>query len=135
MFKARSSYPDNVNLPSKEAGSSLGPYADSQMAGKEFLNTWLAKLRDTNELPAKKYGPFDERIDLKQLGNQIIPNTGKDPFLHSGPQHLNTFLRDYDTSRVLNPEERVSAAGLTGYVQQRAEKAKEFPGSEGTAVS
>jgi hypothetical protein len=135
VFKAQIPYLTRVNTASKEPGSSLGPFADSQMAGKEFLNTWLAKLRDTNILPAKKYGPFDESIDLKQRGNQIIPNTGKDPFLHSGSEYLMGFLNNYDNSQVLDPEERVSPQGLTSYVQQRAEKGKEFPGSEGTAVS
>ena len=135
MFKTQIPYSLRVNTPSKEAGASLGQFADSQMAGKEFLNTWLAKLRDTNVLPAKKYGPFEADIDLEQRGGQVIPNTGKDPFLHSGSEYLNEFLRNYDTSLVVDPDERVSPQGLTPYVQQRAEKVKDFPGSEGTAVS
>lgn len=105
------------------------------MKGKEFLNTWLAKLRDSNQLPAEKYGPFKEDLDLVEKGNQVLPNTGKDPFLHSGPEYLNSFLKNYDNSQVVGPDERVDPRGLSSYVQQRAEKGTEFPGSEGTAIS
>lgn len=135
MFKEQLPYVTRINTPSKEPGSSLGPFADSQMAGKEFLNTWLSKLRDNNQLPAKKYGPFKEELDLVKAGKQVLPNTGKDPFLHSGPEYLSAFLKNYDNSQVVGPDERVSPQGLTSYVQQRAEKGTEFPGSEGTAVS
>ena len=86
---------------------------------------------------AKQYGPFQENLDLTKAPgtNQIIPNTGKDPFAVSGTNYLKSFLANYDQSPVLAPEDRVNPGGLTAIVQQKAEKGKEFPGSEGTNVS
>lgn len=140
MFKTQIPYLNRVRAESKSnSGDSLGPFVDQQMAGKKaFLNKYLANLRDTNPVfPAKQYGSFDEKLDLTQApgGKQIIPNTGKDPFGVSGSNYLNAFLANYDRSAVLAPEDRVNPGGLTALIQQKAEKGKEFPGSEGTSVS
>lgn len=139
MFKTQIPYLNRVKAASKEAGDSLGPFAEQQMAGRQgFLNEYLAKMRDTNPvLPAGRYGAFDEKLDLTTYPGttQIIPNTGKDPFAISGTNYLNSFLANYDRSAVLAPEDRVNPGGLTTLVQQKAEKGKEFPGSEGTSVS
>ena len=139
MFKTQIPYLNRVKAASKEAGDSLGPFVDQQMAGeKAFLNKYLANLRDTNPVfPAKQYGSFDEKLDLVNAPGtkQIVPNTGKDPFSISGTNYLKAFLSNYDQSPVLAPEERVNPGGLTAIIQQRAEKGKEFPGSEGTSIS
>ena len=139
MFKTQIPYLNRVKASSKEAGDSLGPFVDQQMAGeKAFLNKYLANLRDTNPVfPAKQYGAFQEDLDLTTYPGtkQIVPNTGKDPFSISGTNYLKSFLSNYDQSPVLAPEERVSPGGLTALIQQKAEKGKEFPGSEGTSIS
>jgi hypothetical protein len=139
VFKTQIPYLNRVKAASKQAGDSLGPFVDQQMAGeKAFLNKYLANLRDTNPVfMAKQYGSFQEDLDLTKYPgtNQIIPNTGKDPFAISGTNYLNTFLSRYDESPVLPPEDRVNPGGLTQIIQQRAEKGKEFPGSEGTSIS
>ncbi len=139
MFKTQIPYLNRVKAASKNAGDSLGPFVDQQMAGeKGFLNKYLANLRDTNPVfPAKQYGSFQEDLDLAKAPgtDQIVPNTGKDPFAISGTNYLKSFLANYDQSPVIAPEERVNPGGLTAIIQQRAEKGKEFPGSEGTSVS
>jgi len=139
VFKTQIPYLNRVKTASKEAGDSLGPFVDQQMAGeKAFLNKYLANLRDTNPVfPAKQYGSFQEDLDLTTYPGtkQIVPNTGKDPFAISGPGYLQSFLARYDQSPVLAPEERVNPGGLTAIIQQKAEKGKEFPGSEGTSIS
>ena len=135
-FQTQIPYINRIKSPAKEAGASLGPFADQQMQGQEFLNKYLSDLKDTNPvLPAKKYGPFKEDLDLVQAGKQIIPNTGKDPFAVDGGKYLSNFLAGYDRSLVVPQEDRVNPRGITEYVQSKAEKPKEFPGSEGTAVS
>lgn len=135
-FQTQIPYVNRVKSPAKEAGASLGPFADQQMQGQEFLNKYLSDLKDTNPvLPAKKYGPFKEDLDLVQAGKQIVPNTGKDPFTGEAQNHLSSFLANYDRSLVVPAEDRVNPRGITEYVQSKAEKPKEFPGSEGTAVS
>lgn len=139
MFKTQIPYLNRVKASSKEAGDSLGPFVDQQMAGeKAFLNKYLSNLRDTNPVfPAKQYGSFQEDLDLTTYPGtkQIVPNTGKDPFAISGTNYLKTFLRNYDQSPVIALEDRVDPSGLTGLIQQKAEKGKEFPGSEGTSIS
>lgn len=139
MFKTQIPYLNRVKAASREAGDSLGPFVDQQMAGKKaFLNKYLANLRDTNPVfPAKQYGSFQEDLDLvKAPGTkQIVPNTGKDPFAISGTNYLNAFLANYDQSSIIAPEDRVRPGGLTEIIQQKAEKGKEFPGSEGTSIS
>lgn len=140
MFKTQIPYLNRVKAASKDnAGDSLGPFVDQQVAGKKaFLNKYLANLRDTNPVfPAKQYGAFDEKLDLTNVPGtkQTIPNTGKDPFAISGPDYLSSFLANYDRSPVLGPEDRVNPGGLTALIQQKAEKGKEFPGSEGTSIS
>lgn len=140
MFKTQIPYLNRVKAESKSnSGDSLGPFVDQQMAGeKAFLNKYLANLRDTNPVfPAKQYGSFQEDLDLTKAPGtqQIVPNTGKDPFAISGPNYLKSFLASYDQSSIIAPEDRVSPGGLTAIVQQKAEKGKEFPGSEGTSIS
>ncbi|NBX48396.1 hypothetical protein EBT25_00295 [bacterium] len=139
MFKTQIPYLNRVKAASKEAGDSLGPFVDQQTAGeKAFLNKYLANLRDTNPVfMAKQYGSFDEGLDLVNAPGtkQIIPNTGKDPFAISGTNYLKSFLANYDQSPVLAPEDRVDPGGLTAMIQEKAEKGKEFPGSEGTSIS
>lgn len=139
MFKTQIPYLNRVKAASKEAGDSLGPFVDQQMAGeKAFLNKYLANLRDTNPVfMAKQYGSFDEGLDLVTAPGtkQIVPNTGKDPFAISGTNYLKSFLANYDQSPVIPPEDRVAPGGLTAMIQEKAEKGKEFPGSEGTSIS
>jgi len=139
VFKTQIPYVNRIKTPSKEAGASLGPYVDQQTSGeKAFLNTYLAKLRDTNPVSiAKQYGAFDEGLDLTTYPGtkQIIPNTGKDPFAISGPQYPNAFIAKYDKSSLIPVEDRVDPAGLSRLVRERAEKGEEFPGSEGTSIS
>lgn len=139
MFKTQIPYLNRVKTASKEAGDSLGPFAKEQMAGeKSFLNKYLANLKDTNPIfPAYKYGPFREKLDLTTYPGtkQIIPNTGKDPFEISGSNYLKAFLGDYDRSPIISPEERVNPGGLTSIIREKAEKGKQFPGSEGTSIS
>lgn len=138
FFKTQKPYINRVSAASKDAGNSLGPFAEQQSAGKDYLNKFLSDLRDTNPVnPNTAYGSFKEDLDLIKDPNsgQIVPNTGKDPFAISGQDYLANFIANYDRSAVLDPEERVSAGGLTALIQQKAEKGKEFPGSEGTSVS
>lgn len=136
MFKTQLPYLSRVPAQSKEAGDSLGPFADQQMAGsKEFLNKWLAELRDTNVNKLQDYRNFDGSTDLMvdPQTNEIIPNTGKDPFYNSGPEYLQSFLRSYNLSSVV--EDKVAPGTITNIVKEAAEKVKEFPGSTGTRVS
>jgi len=137
-FKTQLPYLNRIQTQSKESGKSLGPFADQQMAGPSFLDAYLAKLRDTNPvLPAKKFGAFDQKIDLIEdpASKQIIPNTGRDPFATSGQGYLKNFISAYDRSIVLNPDDRVNPNGLTSLVQENAAAPEKFPGSEGTAIS
>jgi hypothetical protein len=138
MFKTQKPYLNRVTAASKEAGNSLGPFVEQQTAGKDYLNKFLSDLRDTNPVnPNIAYGRFQEDLDLTKdpSSGQLIPNTGKDPFSISGRDYLANFIANYDRSGVLAPEDRVDAGGLAALVQQKAEKGKEFPGSEGTSVS
>lgn len=138
FFKTQKPYINRVSAASKEAGNSLGPFAEQQSAGKDYLNKFLSDLRDTNPVnPNNAYGSFNEDLDLtKDPGSgQVVPNTGKDPFAISGRDYLSNFIANYDRSAILAPEERVNPGGLTALVQQKAEKGKEFPGSQGTSVS
>lgn len=135
-FKTQLPYLSRVPAESKEAGDSLGPFADQQMAGsKEFLNRWLANLRDTNANKLQDYNKFDPANDLTvaQNSNEIIPKTDKDPFYNSGLDYLANFLQAYDRSQVV--EERVEPGKLTNIVKQAAQKVEEFPGADGTKVS
>ena len=136
MFKTQLPYLSRVPAQSKEAGDSLGPFADQQMAGsKEFLNKWLAELRDTNVNKLQDYRNFDGSTDLMvdPATQEIIPNTGKDPFYNSGPEYLQSFLRSYDLSSVV--EDKVRPGTITNIVKEAAEKVKEFPGADGTRIS
>lgn len=136
MFKTQLPYLSRVPAKSKEAGDSLGPFADQQMAGgKEFLNRWLANLRDTNANKLQDYDKFDAGNDLTvaQNSNEIIPNTGKDPFYNSGLDYLANFLQAYDRSQVV--EERVEPGKLTNIIKQAAQQVEKFPGADGTKVS
>lgn len=103
--------------------------------GKEFLNRWLANLRDTNANKLQDYNKFDAGNDLtvEQNSNEIIPNTGKDPFYDSGLDYLSNFLQAYDRSEVV--EERVEPGKLTNIIKQAAQKVEQFPGSDGTRIS
>ena len=137
-FKTQLPYLQRIQAQSKESGKSLGAFADQQMSGPSFLDSYLSKLRDTNPvLPAKKFGSFDESIDLVKdpTSKQVIPNTGKDPFATSGQGYLKNFISAYDRSIVLNPDDRVNPNGLTSLVQENAAAPQKFPGSEGTAIS
>lgn len=136
MFKTQLPYLSRVPAQSKEAGDSLGPFAEQQMAGgKEFLNRWTARLRDTNVNRLQDYPSFDGSTGLmvEPSTNEIIPNTGKDPFYNSGPEYLQRFLNAYNVSSVV--EEKVDPGTITNIVKQAAEKVKEFPGATGTRVS
>ena len=136
MFKTQLPYLSRVPAQSKEAGDSLGQFADQQMAGsKEFLNKWLAELRDTNVNKLQDYRRFDSGEDLTvaQDSNQVIPNTGKDPFYNSGLEYLGNFIRAYDNSQVV--EEKVEPGKLTDIIRQAANPVEKFPGSDGTKVS
>ena len=136
MFKTQLPYLSRVPAQSKEAGDSLGPFADQQMAGsKEFLNKWLAELRDTIVHKLQDYRSFDGSTDLTvdPATDEIIPNTGKDPFYNSGPEYLQSFLRSYDLSSVV--EDKVRPGTITNIVKEAAEKVKEFPGADGTRIS
>lgn len=122
----------------REAGNTLGPFVDQQLAASEFRDKFVANLKDTNPVfPAKKYGAFQEKLDLTRNSGtgQLIPKTGKDPFSISGPDYLNTFLANYDKSNVVPMEERVNAQGLGAFAAQPAQPPQKFPGSEGTAIS
>lgn len=136
MFKTQLPYLSRVPAQSKEAGDSLGQFADQQMAGsKEFLNKWLAELRDTNTNKLQDYPAFDteEGLTVAQDSNQVIPNTGKDPFYNSGLDYLARFIQAYDNSQVV--EEKVDPSKLTNIVTQTAKPVEKFPGSDGTKVS
>jgi len=136
VFKTQLPYISRVPAKSKEAGDSLGQFADQQMAGsKEFLNRWLANLRDTNANKLQDYNKFDARNDLTftENGNEIIPNTGKDPFYNSGLDYLANFIDAYDRSQVV--DERVEPGNLTNIIKQAAQKVEQFPGADGTKVS
>lgn len=136
MFKTRLPYIKRVSAASKEVGDSLGPFAEQQMAGgKEFLNRWLANLRDTNSNKLQDYNQFEPEFDLTlDPGSQeVIPNTGKDPFSVSGTDHLNRFLSAYDRSSVV--ENPVVPGTLTNLIKEQAKKVEQFPGSDGTKIS
>ncbi len=136
MAKTKLPYLSRVPADSKEAGDSLGPFAEQQMSGgKEFLNRWLANLRDTNPKKLQDYGNFDAAIDLMvdPSSAEIIPNTGKDPFAYSGTDSLANFLASYRRSSVV--EEPVSPGTITDIVREAAQKVQEYPGSMGTKVS
>lgn len=136
MFKTQLPYINRVSASSKEAGDSLGPFAEQQMAGgKEFLNRWLANLRDTNSNKLQDYNPFEPETDLTVApsSDEIVPNTGKDPFAVSGTDHLNRFINAYDRSTVV--EDRVLPGALTNIIKESAKKVEQFPGSDGTKIS
>lgn len=136
MFKTQLPYLSRVPAQSKEAGDSLGPFAEQQMAGsKEFLNKWLAELRDTNANKLQDYRRFDGSVDLEIEPNssEIIPSTGKDPFYNSGIDYLNNFIAAYDRSTVA--EDKVEPGTITNIVKEAAQKVKEFPGADGTRIS
>lgn len=136
MFKTQLPYLSRVPAQSKEAGDSLGPFADQQMAGsKEFLNKWLAELRDTNVNKLQDYRKFDGQTDLtvEPITSEIIPNTGKDPFYNSGLDYLKRFIGPYDRSSIV--EEKVAPGTITNIIKEAAEKVKEFPGADGTRIS
>ena len=103
--------------------------------GKEFLNRWLANLRDTNSNKLQDYNQFEADTDLivNPGSNEIIPNTGKDPFAVSGADHLNRFISAYDRSTVV--EDRVLPGTLTNIIKEAAQKVEQFPGSDGTKIS
>ena len=139
MARFKTEIPFLLRAGKEEPGATLGPFVDQQLtAAQEFRNKFISKLKDTNPVfPAKKYGSFQEDLDLTKdkPSGQIVPNTGKDPFSISGRDYLNTFLSNYDRSGVITPEERVSAGGLTALIKQNAQPPQKFPGSEGTAIS
>ena len=139
MAKFITEIPFLLRAGKEEPGATLGPFVDQQLtAAQEFRNKFVSKLKDTNPVfPAKKYGSFQEDLDLTKdkPSGQIVPNTGKDPFSISGRDYLNAFLSNYDRSGVITPEERVSAGGLTALIKQNAQPPQKFPGSEGTAIS
>jgi hypothetical protein len=129
-------YLSRVPADSKEAGDSLGQFADQQMSGgKEFLNRWLSNLRDTNPKKLQDYRSFDPALDLMvdPYSAEIIPNTGKDPFAYSGTDPLTRFLSSYRRSSVV--EEPVYPGAITDIVKQAAQGVEEYPGSMGTKVS
>lgn len=136
MFKTKLPYIAKVSAESKEAGNSLGPFAEQQMSGgKEFLNRWLSNLRDTNPKKLQDYGQFDPEVDLTVVpdSTEVIPNTGKDPFSTSGLDHLTQFISAYDRSTVV--ENPVLPGKLTNLIQETAKKVEQYPGAEGTKVS
>lgn len=139
MARFTTEIPFLLRAGKQEPGATLGAFVDQQLSSaQEFRNKFVSKLRDTNPVfPAKKYGSFQEDIDLTRDpgSGQVIPKTGKDPFAISGRDYLTNFLNSYDRSDVVPPEKRVSAQGLTGYIQKPAEAPQKFPGSEGTAIS
>jgi len=138
VFKTQLPYLSRIRAESKEAGDSLGQFADQQMAGsKEFLNKWLAELRDTNANKLQDYRRFDTKNDLTvaQDSNQVIPNTGKDPFYNSGLDYLGNFIQAYSNSAVVDEEDKVEPGKLTDIIRQAAQTVEKFPGSDGTRVS
>lgn len=136
MAKTKLPYLSRVASQAKEPGDSLGAFAPQQMSGgKEFLNRWLANLRDTNPKKLQDYRTFDVTSDLTTdpTGNQVIPNTGKDPFAYSGTDPLTSFLVSYRRSTVV--EDPVAPGTITDIVKQAAQQGTEYPGSMGTKVS
>lgn len=136
MAKTKVPYLSRVPSDAKEPGDSLGPFAQQQMSGgKEFLNRWLSNLKDTNPKKLQDYRQFDAGTDLTvdQMSNQIIPNTGKDPFYYGGQDTLANFVAAYNRSSVV--DEPVIPGMITDIVQEAAQKIKEYPGSNGTKVS
>lgn len=136
MAKTKLPYLSRVPADSKEAGDSLGAFASEQMSGgKEFLNRWLANLRDTNPKKLQDYRNFDAGTDLMvdPYSAEIIPNTGKDPFAYSGTDPLTQFISSYRRSSVV--EEPVFPGTITNIIKEAAQKVEEYPGSNGTKIS
>ena len=139
-FTTQIPFATRVAPKNKNFGSSLGPFVDQQIAASgPFLNQYISKLQDTNPIfPAKKYGSFQADIDLTTDPNsgQIVPATGKDPFIYSGNRYLKQFIADYDRGAQIGlVNDPVPPGGLTEIIQQKAEKPSQFPGADGTKIS
>ena len=106
----------------------------------DFLNTFVAKMKDTNNLYTRESpGQFtDPEADIVRR-NLIIQNDGLGEFNDQAKQiKSDAFIQKFQNSRMLTPDEkrRVSAEGVREYLleQPNSQLAGRFP-TDGVKVS
>jgi len=106
----------------------------------DFLNTFVAKMKDTNNLYTRESpGQFtDPEADIVRR-NLIIQNDGLGEFNDQAKQiKSDAFIQKFQNSRMLTPDEkrRVSAEGVREYLleQPNSQLAGQFP-TDGVKVS
>ena len=106
----------------------------------DFLNTFVAKMKDTNNLYTRESpGQFtDPEADIVRR-NLIIQNDGLGEFNDQSKQiKSDAFIQKFQNSRMLTPDEkrRVSAEGVREYLleQPNSQLAGRFP-TDGVKVS
>ena len=99
----------------------------------DFLNTFVAKMKDTNNLYTRESpGQFtDPEADIVRR-NLIIQNDGLGEFNDQAKQiKSDAFIQKFQNSRMLTPDEkrRVSAEGVREYLleQPNSQLAGRFP--------